>query len=224
MISTAVVPPSSCKDLGNRESGQYTLNLGDNDGEFYVYCDMDADLLGGGWTIIQRRGPDADADYFNKDWKSYKNGFGTFHGSFWLGLEKIHRITSSDNYQLYIGMQATWGREAWARFSTFRVGDEASQYTLTVDGYDSEGTAGNSLHDHSGLKFSTFDRNNDRSSSEVCSQQRSGGWWFDGCHDANLNGRYYPDGVSRDRDGISWHQWLQSTVSMVRVVMAIKPA
>lgn len=223
--SYTVIPPSSCKDLladGISESGQYTLNLGDNEGEFEVYCDMDTDVLGGGWTVIQRRGPgEPSRDYFHKDWKTYRNGFGHFQSSFWLGLEKIKRITASDTYELYIGLEDAFGFQAWARYSTFKIGDEATKYTLTIGGY--EGSAGDSLRDHSGHKFSTIDEDNDVDQTLHCSERYSGGWWFERCHDSNLNGVYYDNGSSDEADGISWHHWRSEHTSMKRVVMAIRP-
>lgn len=218
----AVVPPSSCKQLGTAESGLYTLNIGDRAGEFCVFCHMDEAVLGGGWILIQRRSSDASKTYFDKDWKSYKNGFGTFNGSFWLGLEKIHRIThSADQYELYIGMQSVYGVQRWAHYTTFQVGNEASKYTLTVGGY--QGSAGNSLDNHNGAKFSTLDQNNDNVDNDYCTQKYSGGWWFNGCHDSNLNGRYYGNGFAAGEDGISWHGFLQPKGSLIEVIMAIRP-
>ncbi|XP_012938614.1 angiopoietin-related protein 7-like [Aplysia californica] len=55
-----------------------------------VVCDTVTDQ--GGWIVIQRR-VSADVDFF-RGWEDYKNGFGDLHGNFWLGLEKIHQLTS----------------------------------------------------------------------------------------------------------------------------------
>ena len=202
------------------KSGQYTLNLGDNKGEFIVYCDMDQDLLGGGWTVIQRRGPDVESNYFDKDWKLYRNGFGKFHGSFWLGLEKIHRITNSENYELYIGLESSFGRQAWARFRTFQVGDEASGYSMTkAEGY--EGTAGDLLGILSGTRFSVFTQPQQVQSDVQCSTVRAGGWWFRDCHASNLNGHYYSD--RSQGDGVMWLSRFQIFEPIRRVIMAIRP-
>ena len=210
---------------GTNESGLYTLNLGDNEGEFEVYCDMNPGLFGGGWTTIMRRGPNEPLDLFYKDWKAYQTGFGTFHGSFWMGLEKIHRITTSDNYELYLGFEDVLGFTAWARYSTFSIGDENSKYLLTVGGY--EGTAGDSLRDHNDHMFSTKDQDNDTINETHCAQVFHGGWWFENmaCHDSNLNGRYYENGITptgKD-DGISWHSWRGPDMSITKVVMALRP-
>ncbi|ELT97596.1 hypothetical protein CAPTEDRAFT_159256 [Capitella teleta] len=51
-------------------------------------------------------------------------------------------------------------REArFARYSTFRVGSEEEQFTLTIDGYS--GNAGNAMIAHNSRAFSTKDRDND---------------------------------------------------------------
>lgn len=202
------------------QSGQYPINLGDNKGEFTVYCDMDEQLLGGGgWIVIQRRGPDVHPDYFNRDWKSYKNGFGTFHGSFWLGLEKIHRITKSENHELYIGIEATLNRLTWAYYSSFRVNNEKNYYRImNVDGYEGDSSESSFLV---GLPFITAD---EMPLDPKCPNAMTGGWWFNGgCRSPNLNGRYYPAGTTPGLDGINWPSRYSTGTPILRVIMAIRP-
>ena len=47
----------------------------------------------------------------------------------------------------------------YAQYTSFSVGDSASNYTLTVSGYS--GTAGDSFGVHNGYQFSTRDQEND---------------------------------------------------------------
>ena len=81
----------NCAELykaGKRISGVYTINP-DNDGAFDVYCDQKT--AGGGWTVFQKR-LDGSVDFY-LGWGDYKRGFGNLNGEFWLGLDKIHRLT-----------------------------------------------------------------------------------------------------------------------------------
>ena len=59
--------------------------------------------------------------------------------------------------ELYITMEKGVEGKAWAYYSHFMVGDESSKYKLTVSGYSSYSTAGDSLSYHSGQKFTTKD-------------------------------------------------------------------
>ena len=63
-------------------------------------------------------------------------------GEFWLGLDKIHRLTSTAT-ELYVDMRDFDGNSAYAQYTSFSIGDSASKYILTVSGYS--GTAGDSL-------------------------------------------------------------------------------
>ena len=63
----------------------------------------------------------------------YTTGFGHFQSSFWLGLEKIKRITALGTYELYIGMEDTFKDQAWAHYSSFKIGDAASKYPSLLE-------------------------------------------------------------------------------------------
>ena len=40
--------------------------------------------------------------YFNRDWESYKNGFGEPDGDFWLGNEAVHILTYVVKIYMYL--------------------------------------------------------------------------------------------------------------------------
>ena len=52
------------------------------------------------WTVIQRR-VDGSVDFF-RGWREYRNGFGTFRGEFWLGLQRIHELTKQGGRYLIV--------------------------------------------------------------------------------------------------------------------------
>ena len=57
---------------------------------------------------------------------------------------------------------------------------------------DSMVNTGSSNTDLRGMKFSALDQDNDRYSGH-CVTRQGGGWWFNNCHDAFLNGPWPPD-------------------------------
>ena len=134
----------------------------------------------------------------------YQQGFGNLSGEFWLGLDKIHHLTSTPT-ELRVEMQDFEGNSAYAKYASFSVGDSASKYILMVSGYS--GTAGDSLHGHSGYRFSTRDQDNDAHLSEHCAQLYKGAWWYKSCHSSNLNGLYHGGPHSSFADGVNWAAW-----------------
>ena len=192
---------SDCKDAltqGQTTSGVYTIKP-DNQSAFQVFCDMDTDS--GGWTVFQRR-EDGSVDFY-RYWTDYQQGFGNLSGEFWLGLDKIHRLTPTAT-QLRIDMQDFDGNSRYAQYSSFSVGDSVSKYTLTESGYS--GTAGDSFTYHDGSKFTARDQDNDHSSGS-CAQLSKGGWWYNLCHRSNLNGLYLRGSHSSYADGVNWVTW-----------------
>jgi ficolin len=107
----------------------YTVDP-DGFGTFQVWCDMQN---GGGWTVFQRR-RDGSAD-FNRDWSDYKVGFGNLSHEFWLGLDKIHRLTTSNQSVLRIDMMDFKGKTGNAKYQSFSVASESDNYKLNVGGF-----------------------------------------------------------------------------------------
>ena len=94
-----------------------------------VYCDK-------GWTVIQSRGQFGNAkDYFYRNWTEYVNGFGEPGKEHWLGLESIHKMTSSgQNYKLKVEMTGTAPTYAKQRkiaeYAEFRLESNKTDYKL----------------------------------------------------------------------------------------------
>ena len=98
---------------------------------------------GGGWTVFQRR-QDGSVDFY-RNWVDYEEGFGNLSGEFWLGLSKVHRLTSNGtNHSLRVDLGDFESNTAYAQYSTFSIGDDLTKYTLNVGGYS--GTAGDALN------------------------------------------------------------------------------
>ena len=220
--------PESCKCIykenNEANSGMYTVCTRIKC-DFKVFCDMSLPRKGG-WTVIQRR---VNNDIpFNRTWNSYVIGFGNIlNGSFFLGLEKIHALTESGTYELYIGMQdhgALFKQPItkYALYRNFKVLSSESQYTLMISGYDKSSNAGDSFSSHNGAKFSTFDHDNDEKPDGSCAQRYKSGWWFKNCFDANLNGVWIEGGSAPKSDGISWELFGGDKYSLKTVVMAIR--
>ena len=193
----------NCQDAltqGQTTSGVYTIQP-DNQPSFQAYCDMETD--GGGWTVFQRR-MDGSV-YFYRYWTDYQQGLGSLSGEFWLGLDKIHRLTSTAT-ELRVDMRDFYGSSVHAKYTSFSVGDSASKYILSVSGYS--GTAGDSLTYHNGNRFSTRDQDNDATSTfrgGNCAQYYKGAWWYRSCYTSNLNGLYYNIPHSIQCDGTTWN-------------------
>ena len=158
---------------------------------------------GGGWTVFQRR-QDGSVD-FDRNWIDYENGFGNLTGEFWLGLDKINRLTQKGFNSLQVELGDFDGNTRYAQYTTFSVGDSTTEYTLTVGGYS--GTAGDSLNWPNGMKFTTRDNDNDDWSSGNCAFKWHGGWWYNNCFDSHLNGLYHHKPVLSSNNGIIWGHW-----------------
>ena len=168
---------------------------------------------GGGWTVFQRR-QDGSVDFY-RGWKEYKAGFGQLTAEFWLGNDKIHRLTASRPSSLRVELEDWNGVKVFAKYGKFNIGDEQTQYRLEVGSYS--GTAGDSLAFHNNMAFSTKD--NDRYG-DNCAVRWTGAWWYGRCHHSNLNGLYLGD--KSDLRGIRWSGF-RSSLSLKFSEMKLRP-
>ena len=115
---------------GAKISGVYKIDP-DGKGEFEVFCDQKT--AGGGWTVFQKR-QDGSVNFY-RAWDAYKRGFGNLNGEFWLGLDKIHRLTVSSSSKLRVDLEDVHGKTAFAEYSTFSVASENAKYQLNLGSY-----------------------------------------------------------------------------------------
>jgi len=155
----------------------------------------------GQWVTFQKRGQHMNpADYFNRPMSEYVEGFGNPSKEFWLGLDKLVSLTKDGNTELMIELETFEGKKIHAHYSSFQV--VGSDYRLLVSGYS--GDAGDTLKIDNGMAFSAKDHDMDLWTGD-CSQTRGGGgWWYNGCGLANLNGQNFGK-PTRSYDGILWY-------------------
>ena len=103
----------------------------DGSGIFGVFCDQRT--AGGGWLVFQKR-LDGSVGFY-RGWTEYKRGFGSLSGEFWLGLDKIHRLTSSGKYKLRVDLEDFAGQNYSAEYDLFKVGSEGEKYQLSAGSY-----------------------------------------------------------------------------------------
>ena len=185
-IQFLVCVVKGCNDIlyaGYNTIGVYTINS-DKKTEFEVYCDLATDSWG--WIVFQRRQHASVS--FHRTWNYYRSGFGDFGKNFWLGNYKIHRITAANKTLLPIELEDWSGKKVFAHYNMFKVDNEKNNYKITVIGYN--GTSGDSLSYHNNMMFSTRDKDNDMWKTGSCSNDLTGGWWFNDCHNSDLNGQF----------------------------------
>ena len=54
-------------------------------------------------------------------------------GEFWLGLDKINRLTKKTYMELRVDLEDFEGGKRYAKYSKFAVEDENESYKLTVE-------------------------------------------------------------------------------------------
>ncbi|CAC5390729.1 Fibrinogen-like protein 1,Fibrinogen-like protein A,Tenascin,Ryncolin-2,Ryncolin-4,Angiopoietin-related protein 6,Angiopoietin-related protein 2,Microfibril-associated glycoprotein 4,Angiopoietin-related protein 7,Ficolin-1-A,Angiopoietin-related protein 1,Ficolin-2,Ryncolin-1,Tenascin-R,Ryncolin-3,Ficolin-1 [Mytilus coruscus] len=177
--------PKDCSHscISKKYSGLHTVYL-DGNRNVLVQCEE------GGWTVIQKRYNGAVE--FNRNWNDYENGFGDIHGEFWLGNKNTAQITSEGNHELRIDVEDWDGNKRYAVYRSFSIGDASTKYQLSISDYS--GNAGDGMSYFNGMKFTTYDQDNDKFSRNCADESTfKGGWWYNNCwtgREAILNGHY----------------------------------
>ena len=171
--------------------------------------------------VFQRR-MDGTEDFY-RNWTDYVKGFGDLNGEFWLGLNKIHRLTQAANTTLRVDLADFEGQTRYAKYTTFQVLDSSRKYQLNIRGYS--GDAGDSMtsspHSTNGVKFTTNDQDNDNYGNN-CAIQFKGAWWYSNCHHSNLNGLYLSGAHTTFADGVNWKAWKGYNYSLKISEMKLK--
>jgi len=77
------------------------------------------------------------------------------------------------------------GNRRYANYRTFTISGPQDGYRATFKGYVGDAGNGTGIGDalaaHSGMKFTTFDVDNDVHSTN-CAKDYKGAWWYAACH------------------------------------------
>ncbi|XP_048749315.2 fibrinogen-like protein A [Ostrea edulis] len=209
---------TDCFDYYQRNmttSGVYTIHpFEDNSLQVQVYCDMDTS--GGGWTVIQSR-HDGSVN-FSRNWTEYKEGFGSVFNEHWIGNNVIHQLTKSNDTRIYFSVTLTNGSILYQEYDRFSISDESDGYRLFLS-KPSTGSLGDRLVDTGsssdnvvGMNFSTIGLH-----SCASGYGAGGGWWYNSCHDAYLNGPYKSTAWNQP-----WDPPIQSGSKVSRTKMMIR--
>uniref|UniRef100_A0A6P7G800 Microfibril-associated glycoprotein 4-like isoform X1 n=1 Tax=Diabrotica virgifera virgifera TaxID=50390 RepID=A0A6P7G800_DIAVI len=216
--------PKSCKEImegGINKSGVYEIKTLLSKSPFAVLCDMET--RGGGWTHIQKRFDGSQNFYL--PWRDYKFGFGDLEREFWIGLENIYHMTTSERSELLVELTNTNNSNGYAQYTSFVIGPEKDGYILKeLRGYS--GDAGDSLTSHVGSKFSTLDVDLDKRSEYSCAQKYGAAWWYNKCFDSNLNGKFMNIVFSEEPlppYGLSWFTFSDPNENLAGSRMMIRP-
>jgi len=174
------------------------------------------------WVMILQHTSYPDAGLFEtlNNWNASKHGFGEFkRGDYWLGLERIHSMTSSGTWQVMFKFRNAERAKGVFQvvYDNFRVDAEITEYALNVGNIthtmgrkEAVESLGDWIYEfpdpyfdpHTnetiyGTMFSTRDRENDMSNTD-CASTKMVGWWWRSCEDLlppNLKSAFFSESL-----------------------------
>ena len=144
------------------------------------------------WTIPTQRFDDTLS--FKRDWLDYKNGFSDgreLDGNCWIGLEKMHQLTTNGRYRLRFllnfAIDDHWRQ---ADYDSITIDSEKHRYRWHFGKYS--GNAGDAVRydddkwNLQDMPFSTCDH----AATSYCTDKYKNCWWFNNCMQASLTCHY----------------------------------
>lgn len=214
--------PVQYKDCGQLLKAGYNVSgvhrlFTEQDKSYLMHCDFRGATA---YNVIQRR------QYGNVDFRQplsyYVAGFGNAQGDYWVGLNSITYLTQQQgNTVLTIQMQDYRGNNKNARYSSFHVLPYSTAFRMYVAGFTQSGGLIDDFGLHNNRTFQTYDYPDP----DNCATYMKGGWWYNYCAYAYLNGIYYPPGPYQPSgsyyDGIYWKDWYGYNFSLKFVSMEV---
>ncbi|XP_040575032.1 uncharacterized protein [Lepeophtheirus salmonis] len=201
---------TSCESISieNSQDGVYEIDFEGN--KKLVYCFWRGNQT---YTIVQRRGQfSSPYNYFDKNWKDYRNGFGEPDKEHWLGLDYMTSLMRRPQ-DLTILLFDENIKKVRIKLLNAVISGRNSSFSLKYDAviaFDELKNRSITLPKStpiSGLKFSTRDKNS-YPDQKNCANLFTGGWWFDpfkDCGLSNLNGLNYKGKYGNvTSNGIFW--------------------
>ncbi|CAL4161714.1 unnamed protein product, partial [Meganyctiphanes norvegica] len=218
--------PKNCQDLSDTGMSESGINVvypyaEHPESPVVVYCEQS--LLGGGWTVFQRRDNYATQLDFYRSFDEYSLGFGNVGTEFWLGNDILNEITQQSVNELYVELTSFADVTKYANYKVFDIANKTAPtrpYQLTVSHYS--GDAGDALQRHNGMGFTTFDADNDLAVEDNCAVKYKGGWWYYFGYSSNLNGIYFEEGKD-DVTSANWYFISGNHESLKRIRMMTRP-
>jgi hypothetical protein len=135
--------------------------------------------------LIQRNDiAGADAYAFRRPWAEYKQWFGDPATQYWIGLDRLSQLTQGDCVVRF-DLQTTGGTFYYVQYTSFKVGDASTNYTLSIGGYT--GNMTDSMAYSNNRMFSTYDVDNDGTTATNCANSFAGGFWYNSCTQVAIN-------------------------------------
>ncbi|CEF61170.1 Fibrinogen, alpha/beta/gamma chain, C-terminal globular domain and Fibrinogen, alpha/beta/gamma chain,C-terminal globular, subdomain 2 and Fibrinogen,alpha/beta/gamma chain, C-terminal globular, subdomain 1-containing protein [Strongyloides ratti] len=222
------VPKNSCNEVkmaGPSSNGVYNLFI--NKVKVHAVCDMKAHS--GPYMVVQRR-ISSDIIFWNRTFKEYQFGFGDPSTNYWLGLEHLYQYqeylkknSKSKDFVLLLrielrtnvcdsnGSHCSTGNVLlptyfWHEYKMKLSGPD-DYYRLNIESIRGNLSTQNDffVNVNSGRRFTTVDVDNDDSARVNCAERYSaGGWWYNKCSHANLNGIYPDPKDVKTKFGMKW--------------------
>ncbi|XP_071533618.1 ryncolin-1-like isoform X2 [Panulirus ornatus] len=185
-----------------------------------VRCELSRGSVG--WTVIVSRSNGRER--FNRTYREYREGFGNPADEYWIGNDILYRLTNWRPHLLRAVMEDFNGQKTWVEYNVFRVAGPEEDYRLTVEDFEADSAAGDGLRIHNGMKFSTYDKDDDTNKDGNCAQLfgGGGGWWYSNCYHVLPTGQYRLVG-GNEYGGVAWYPWKNVKYSLKSMTLLIRP-